>query len=622
LDARKLLKTLDLAEDTDLEFKSARGGVPGSLWETYSGMANTDGGTILLGVEIDGTISGLPDPAKARKTVWDSLNNRGVVSVNLLSNEQVRVVPAGDHSILMIEVPRANRRQRPVYTGQNPITGTYRRNYEGDYHCNPDEVGRMLADQSEEPADSRILEHFGIDDLDPTSVQQYRQRFSARAPDHPWLSLDHRGFLTKLGAWRRDRATKQEGLTVAGLLMFGKDEAIRDPAAVPGYQVDFREKLSPDPSVRWTDRLTVDGTWVANLFQFYQRVIQRLTVDLKLPFQLGSDLFRRDETLVHEAIREALVNALIHADYRGQGGIVVEKYRHRIELSNPGSLLLSLEQVWAGGVSECRNKSLQTMFLMIGGGEKAGSGIDKIRQGWKAQHWRLPIIRERVQPDRVVVVLPMVSLLPEESLQRLRSRFGPKFNRLDRLEIQALVTADLEGSVSNRRLQEVCDEHPADLTKLLHNLVARGFLHQDGQKRWASYRLVGVPERAATGLSPTAGDSSHKPDSSHKGVVDLSHKIEDLPPKVLTQLKGIAAPARHSTRLPPEETRRIILVLCEGRYFTAVDLAQLMDRNSNSLRNRFLTPMVDDGLLERKYPEEPNRPDQAYTRARSPSTEG
>ena len=176
--------------------------------------------------------------------------------------------------------------------------------------------------------------------------------------------------------------------------MFGKDEAIRDPAAISGYHVDYREKLSPDPSVRWTDRLTIDGTWVGNLFQFYQRVIQRLTVDLKLPFQLGSDLFRKDETLVHEAIREALVNALIHADYRGLGGIVVEKYRDRIELSNPGSLLLSLEQVWSGGVSECRNKSLQTMFLMIGGGEKAGSGIDKIRQGWRAQHWRLPIIRE------------------------------------------------------------------------------------------------------------------------------------------------------------------------------------------------------------------------------------
>lgn len=101
----------------------------------------------------------------------------------------------------------------------------------------------------------------------------------------------------------------------------------------------------------------------------------------------------------------------------------------------------------------------------------------------------------------------------------------------------------------------------------------------------------------------------------------MSHKLEDLPPKVLAQLKVVAAPAYHSNRLPPDETRRIILQLCEGRYFTASDLAQLMSRNSNSLRNRFLTPMVDEGLLDRKYPAEPNRPDQAYTRAKKPTAD-
>ena len=132
MNADTLLSSLSLGEETDLEFKSARGGVPGSMWETYSSMANTDGGCILLGVENNGTISGLPDPAKARKTVWDLLNNRGQVSVNLLSNDQVRVVPVGEKSVLVMEIPRANRRQRPVYVGQSPITGTYRRNY-GDH---------------------------------------------------------------------------------------------------------------------------------------------------------------------------------------------------------------------------------------------------------------------------------------------------------------------------------------------------------------------------------------------------------------------------------------------------------------------------------------------------------
>ncbi len=617
----EILAALDAGEDRDWEFKSARGGVPRNLWETYSAMANTDGGAILLGVEDDGTISGLPDAAEVQKTIWNLLNNREKVSINLLSNDQIRVVPSGEQFILLVEVPRADRRQRPVYTGQNPIAGTFRRNFEGDYRCTPDEVGRMLADQTEEPADSRVLEHFGIDDIDPASVQQFRQRFSARPPDHPWLLLDHRGFLTRLGAWRKERASSLEGLTVAGLLMFGKDEAIRDVSAVPQFHVDYRERLSADPEVRWTDRITFDGTWTANLFQFYQRVIMRLFADLKVPFQLKPDMFRKDETLVHEAVREALVNALIHADYRGLGGIVIEKYRDRIEMSNPGSLLLSIDQVYQGGVSECRNKSLQTMFLMIGGGEKAGSGIDKIRQGWRAQHWRVPNIREHVRPDRVKIILPMVSLLPEESLERLRARFGSKFDRLDHLEVQALVTADLEGAVSNRRLQEVCEEHPADLTKRLHQLVTRGFLRQDGQKRWASYHLpFAEPEEvrsthyAEDSSHKSEGDSTHKGDSAHKGVEDSAHQLESLPTEELARLRAIAAPAV-KTRLRSKGMRKIILELSDRRYQTAADLGELLGRNSHNLRGRFLTPMVEEGLLKRKYPDEPNRPDQAYIRA-------
>ena len=93
-------------------------------------------------------------------------------------------------------------------------------------------------------------------------------------------------------------------------------------------------------------------------------------------------------------MREALVNALIHADYRGQGGVIVEKYRERLEFSNPGTLLLDIDQLLRGGVSECRNRTIQKMFSLLGYGEKAGSGFDKIRRGWASQKWRLPSIDE------------------------------------------------------------------------------------------------------------------------------------------------------------------------------------------------------------------------------------
>lgn len=604
-----LLEALNVGEAQDLEFKSAKGGLPRSLWETYSAMANTDGGVIVLGVEQKDSrfsVSGLDNPATMQANFWSTINNKGKVSLNLLSDDDVKVGVVSAKPVLVIRVPRAGRRQRPIYVGQNPLLGTYRRNFEGDYRCNEDEVGRMLADRAEEPADSIILEQFDLNDLDNRSVQQYRQRFSARDPDHPWLKEDRKGFLEKLGGWRRDRKSGQEGLTVGGLVMFGKNHAIRDPYAIPGFHLDYRERLSDNPEERWTDRITIDGTWVANLFQFYQRVIQRLTADLKIPFHLEPNLFRKDETIVHEAIREALVNALIHADYRGQGGIVVEKYRDRFELSNPGTLLVSFEQLLKGGVSECRNKSLQTMFLMIGGGERAGSGIDKIRQAWTSQHWRSPRMEQTMRPDRVKLVLPMVSFLPDDSLERLRARFGRKFDQLNSLEVQAVVTAEIEGGVSNSRMQELCDEHPTNLTQMLQRLVKKGFFEQTGYKRGAAYHLPVLPH--------TQGDLPHKAGGSPHKTTDSPHIVEDAEkPERDPVLLAIAQQAREKSRIAPAAMKHIIRGLCEGRFLTVTQIAKLVTRHPKGIRDRFVTPMARQGELTLRFPDDPNRPDQAYS---------
>lgn len=598
-----ILVELDWAEGDDLEFKSAQGGLPKSLWETYSAMANSHGGVILLGVEDDGRVSGVREPGKLKKIFWDTVNNRGKVNLNLCSDTDLAEVPHPDGTILAIRVPQATRYQRPVFLGQNPLSGTYRRNYEGDYLCTEQEVSRMLSDRAEEPADSRILEGFGMEDLDLPSLHQYRQRLASHKPTHPWLSEDDRALLAKLGGWRRDRKTGAEGLTVAGLLMFGRDETLRE--GVPGYHADYRERLSDDPAERWSDRLTADGTWQPNLFQFYLRAAQRLVADLKLPFQLDADLFRKGETPVHEAIREALVNALIHADYNGQGGIVVEKLRDAFEFSNPGTLLVSFDQLLRGNVSECRNKALQTMFMLIGAAEKAGSGVDKMRQGWASQHWRSPMIREQVQPERVSWRLPMVSLIPGESLARLEHLFGKKFNQFSQNEVQALVTADIEKVVDNSRMRQICTVHAADVTRLLQGLVAKGALVQEGQGRWSRYRL------------PDAGNSLHKgEDSLHKDGSSLHNDTSSLYKAGDSihnpELLAIAAPARRQKRLSPREMEQILQKLCQDRWLTRHELSVIVDRNSEGLRQRFLNPMVEHGLLRLRYPDKPNRADQAY----------
>ena len=100
----------------------------------------------------------------------------------------------------------------------------------------------MLADGSSVPSDHRILRGFTLDDLDSLTLDQYRQRFASTKPNHPWYSLPPQPFLEKLGGWRKDRESGEEGITLAALLMFGKHHSIMDVDAVPSYFVDYREK--------------------------------------------------------------------------------------------------------------------------------------------------------------------------------------------------------------------------------------------------------------------------------------------------------------------------------------------------------------------------------------------
>ncbi|MBF0406167.1 MAG: putative DNA binding domain-containing protein [Candidatus Riflebacteria bacterium] len=629
-DINNIEDLLCLPEDQDREYKAAFGGLPRSIWETYSAMANSTGGVIILGVEETGDgfrVCGLKNIVHIKRDFWNTINNPMKVSLNLLSDKDVEEAQLFEKTVLIIRIPAGSRRQRPVFINHNPLTGTFRRNYEGDYHCTPDEVKRMLADQAEEPADSRICEHFTLDDLDLESLKQYRNRFSSFFPNHPWLSLDDKGLLEKLGGWKCERGSKKGHLTAAGLLMFGQNEAIRASEAFPRFHLDYQEKLSDDLQIRWDHRITPDGTWAGNLFQFFLRTISRLSADLRIPFKLNADLVRQDDTLVHQATREALVNTIIHTDFQGIGGIIVRKFRSRFEFSNPGSLLLPLEKILHGGISECRNKSLQTMFQMIGCGEKAGSGIAKIFQGWQSQHWRSPLIEEAFQPERVQVVLPMVTLLPEEAVERLKKSIGKKFQSLSTIEVQALITADQEEKVTNARLQMMVEDHPADISKALQNLVAHGWLEKSQSGRWTSYVL---PRQISTRNSDSphnVADFPHNVANSPHNVANSPHSIADFPHKneagysestmeqhqaIWVKLMALAEPVRAKQRCSPAILRQTILILCSEGFLTRRNLGDLLSRDGRKLQERFLTKMVRDGLLELKYPDEINRPDQAY----------
>lgn len=272
------------------------------------------------------------------------------------------------------------------------------------------------------PGDGRTLEGFGPDDLDGTSLKEYRELFAAAMPGHPWLALDDKALLEQLGCWRKDRATGNYGLTLAGLLMFGKYDAIVTPDAAPTYHVDYRDYGNQQmPGDTWSDRLFPDGTWEANLFQFFQRSWPKLISNLQAP-RVSKAAPLLDATPVHLALREAAVNALVHADYSKSGGIVFERYRERFSMENPGTLIVSQEQLRRGGVSQCRNRLLQRMFMLIGNCDQAGAGYRRIRDGWRSQLWPEPKLSTQEQPDRVRLDFVMRNAFSDQLLATAGNR--------------------------------------------------------------------------------------------------------------------------------------------------------------------------------------------------------
>ncbi|HUM74812.1 MAG TPA: putative DNA binding domain-containing protein [Nitrosomonas europaea] len=628
-----------LAESCDLECKAAqgrdgKGELPEDFWKSYSAMANADGGIILLGVQEKprGTFHalGLANVERVRKALWDNLHNRKQVSVNLLGEQDVVPIEIDDKTALRIQVPRAARQHKPVHIGSNPFGGTFLRRYEGDYQADDETVRRLLAERVEDSRDERVLRHFSFNDLDVDTVAAYRNRFAAVRPGHVWSDLPILEFLERIGAFGGNREEGYDGLRIAGLLMFGRAEVIRD--ALPHYMVDYQERPEAKTEKRWVDRLVPDGTWSGNLYDFFRRVYQKLTADLKVPFQLKEGQ-RVDDSPAHEALREALVNTLIHADYSGRVSVMVVKRPDMFGFRNPGRMRIPPEIAIQGGNSDCRNRRLQTMFQLVGYGDHAGSGLPKIYTNWAGQHWRKPVLYELPEPEQTLMELRMSSLVPDEAVSALTQSLGSRFTHLPDTARLALITAHVEGMVSHDRLKQICTDHPADLTKMLGILVRDGLLVPDGSGRGTVYFLP-WQSRFAAGFDLTENEATatpmvskppelvtkppelvtKPPELGDSGAVSRGVYLDwdSIPEALQRELGELGLPVSSMGRVTPAVLQETLLVLCEGRYLGLRVLAQVLKRDPDDLRKRTLSGMVKNGQLQTAYPAMKD-PRQAYT---------
>ena len=291
--------------------------------------------------------------------------------------------------------------KRQVYVDGNPLC-TYRRNGEGDYRCTKEEFQAMVRDASVKTQDMLVLNEMDMTVFNSESIRSYRQRMRLSRPGHVWEALEDEDFLLKLGAIGIGSDGKKHP-TSAGLLMFGNEyDIVRE---FNTYFLDYQEQYDSD--ARWTDRIISSaGDWSGNVYDFYFRVYNKLTQDIKVPFRMEGGV-RVDDTAVHQALREALANCLVNADYYGRQGLVIIKRKNQITMSNPGSFRIEIDAAKSGGVSDPRNGTMLKMFNLIDIGERAGSGIPNIFRVWREQGWEEPVIAESAEPDRTVLSLSL-----------------------------------------------------------------------------------------------------------------------------------------------------------------------------------------------------------------------
>lgn len=491
---QETLNKLNLCEDYERECKLANGGLPESIWETYSSFANTNGGTILLGIREHRdsfTIEGLTDKQiiKYQKDFWSTLNDRNKISKNILLNHHVQVIDVEDKKILKIDIPAADRHDKPVYIGTDPMKGTYKRDYEGDFLCTEEAVRAMFADQRDVSGDAEVLDEFGLDVLNQDTIKGYRIVFEQLHSGHPWNALENDEFLMKLRAAAKNKMGTLSP-TIAGLLFFG--EAYHITEVFPNYFLDYREECD-DKAVRWLFRThSNEGDWSGNIYDFFCKVRTRIDDEVAVPFANRRDGYRVDRVDVHDALEEALANALAHANYYGRRGIIVVKNGKELSISNPGTIRVTKEEFYAGGNSDPRNPNILKMFGFVNVGERAGSGVDKIMTAWAEQNWKKPEFDFSERNDRVTLKLEVGQVVYIPGAADIRNSTDNSETDTAKAmpkEDKILAYIGENGSISMQKVVEICNyKSRTGARKLIDKMMKAGLIEKVGERNNTLYK--------------------------------------------------------------------------------------------------------------------------------------
>lgn len=526
---------------------------------------------------------------------------------------------------MVARIDELPQRQKPLYFKSSGLPqGAYRRIGSTDQRCTEDDMNLFYSDvkgyeQSPVPGTS-------LADVDENALNRYRTLRSRVNPTAEELSYSDEELLEALGCLSKHN--KKE-LNLAGLILFGSSRALR--AHLPMQRVDYirvpGNEWVPDPDNRFT---TIDMR--GPLLTLVYRMVEAVNNDLPKGFLLPEGELQAESVgLPVKALREAIVNAVMHRSYREHRPVQVIRYDNRIEIINPGFSLKSEEKLGEPG-SELRNPFIATVFHETNLAETKESGIRSIRKLMKEAHMAPPTFESDRSNNQFTSRLLLHHILDEYDIHWL-SRFSSL--QLNDGQKLALIFVREVGAVDNKSYRQMADCDTLRASQELRVLKSHGLLAPKGRGR-ATYYVPGEqliqeistqPQSLSTqpqGLNTRLGEISTPP----KNLNTHGKRLNTHGKGLNTHGKGLSSPPL-TTKIPEElldeikgigkrvnDANKMVLIIqkiCAHHPHTSHEIAQLLDKREDYVRKKYLNSMIKAKKLVYTYPEMIKHPNQAYT---------
>ena len=613
------------SEDESVLIEAKEAGAPSqSVMEAVSAFSNEPGrggGFILFGVRAveglfpDYEVVGVSDPDHCQTDL--ATQSRQMLQPPV--RPTITVETHEGKTVVVAHVPEAPPGAKPVYLKSEGLpAGAYRRIGASNQHCTDDDVALLFQGRGHAAYDESPLPGTSVDDIDENAVREYRRLRKDMNPEASELAWSDRELLHGLGA-TADAGAESE-LTMAGLLLFGKEVALR--RHLPMCRIDYirveGKEWVPDPERRYS-ALELRGA----LLLVIPRVIAAILDDIPKAFSLpGEGVHRQDVPLIpRTVIREAMVNAVMHRTYRLREPVQVIRYSNRIEIRNPGHSLVPDDRLGEPG-SRCRNERIAAVLHEVGLAETKGTGIRTMRAAMEDANLTLPVFESDWQRDGFTVRLLVHHLLGPEDVTWLA---GFSDCELSSEEARALIFVRETGAIDNGAYRDVNRVDTLSASQALRRLRDLGLIAQKGKGRATYYvpteKLVQGDGASASGkaegesqeISP--GDKALSP-----GLDGVSPGLTEADDAERLNLLGTLPEAlqerarRLGKRAAPDDVASLILDLCGHRTLQPAELALILDRNAEYVRKQYLSPLVDKGKLQLTFPDNPAHPKQSYRR--------